>query len=115
MKKLSLLRLIKNIICRHNLEIFPLLYILSKRNRRIWDSNDVLAEVVDGLSVDVVDPLVGGLPDDNPDPQGQVGGHQMNKSKSCKQSKPLHDDGGVDEQEVHLEEGEESLQENKLR
>ena len=57
-----------------------------------------------------MNPFIGGLPDDNPDPQGQVGGHEMNKSKSCKQSEPLNNDGGVDEQEVHLEEGEESLQ-----
>ena len=63
----------------------------------------------------MVDPLVGRLPDDNPDPERQVGGHQVDESKSREQSKPLHDDGGVDEQEVHLEEGEESLQENKLR
>ena len=62
-----------------------------------------------------MNPFIGGLPDDNPDPQGQVGGHEMNKSKSCKQSETFNNDGGVDEQEVHLEEGEESLQENKLR
>ena len=63
----------------------------------------------------MVDPLVGRLPDNNPDPEGQVCGHEMNKSKSCKQSKSFNNHGGVDEQEVHLEEGEESLQENKLR
>ena len=101
----------KNITYRHSMEIFPLSVLLSKRNRRIWNSNDVLAEVVDGLGVDVVDPLVGGLPDNNPDPEGQVGGHEMNKSKSGKQSKSLNDDSRVDEQEVHLEEGEESLEE----
>ena len=112
MKKLSLLRLIK--IFR-NRPTIKLSFLLSKRDRRIWNSNHVLAEVVDGLGVDVVDPLVGGLPDNNPDPEGQVGGHQVNKSKSCKQSKPFNNDGGVDEQEVHLQEGEESLPENKLR
>ena len=112
MKKLSLLRLIK--IFR-NRPTIKLSFLLSKRDRRIWNSNHVLAEVVDGLGVDVVDPLVGGLPDNNPDPEGQVGGHQVNKSKSSKQSKPFNNDGGVDEQEVHLQEGEESLPENKLR
>ena len=58
-----------------------------------------------------MDPLVGRLPDDDPDPESQVGGHQVNEPKSCKQSKSLHDDGGVDEQKVHLEEGEEGLKE----
>ena len=81
----------------------------SKRNGRIWNSYDVFAEVVDGLSVDVVDPLVGRLPDNNPDPEGQVCGHEMNKSKSCKQSKSFNNHGGVDEQKVHLKEGEQSL------
>ena len=63
----------------------------------------------------MVDPLVGRLPDNNSDPECQICGNEMNKSKSCKQSKSFNNDGGVDEQEVHLEEGEESLQENKLR
>ena len=57
----------------------------------------------------MVDPLVGGLPDDNPDPERQVGGHQVDESKSREQSKSLHDDGGVDEQDVHLKESEQSL------
>ena len=81
------------------------IFLLSKRDGRIWNSDDVLAEAVDGLSVHVVDPLVGRLPDNNSDPECQICGNEMNKSKSCKQSKSLHNDGGVDEQEVHLKEG----------
>ena len=57
----------------------------------------------------MVDPLVGGLPDDDADPEREVGGHQVDEPEPGEQPEPLHDHGRVDEQEVHLEEGEQSL------
>ena len=32
--------------------------------------------------VNVVNPLVGGLPDDGPDPQGEVGGHEVHEAEA---------------------------------
>ena len=82
---------------------------LSNGEGRVWDPDDVPAEAVDGVGVDVVDPLVGGLPDDDPDPEREVGGHQVDEPEPGEQPEPLHDHGRVDEQEVHLKEGEQSL------
>ena len=82
---------------------------LSNGEGRVWDPDDVPAEAVDGVRVHVVDPLVGGLPDDDPDPEREVGGHQVDEPEPGEQPEPLHDHGRVDEQEVHLEEGEQSL------
>ena len=42
--------------------------------------------------VEVVDPLVGRLPDDGPDPQGQVGGHQVHEPEPGKEPKAFNDD-----------------------
>ena len=111
MKKLSLLRL--QVVQRSAFRPpgKSIRFLLSKGQWRVRNPDDVLAEGVDGLGVDVMDPLVGRLPDDDPDPESQVGGHQVNEPKSGEQSKSLHDDGGVDEQKVHLEEGEEGLKE----
>ena len=85
-------------------------YSLSNGEGRVWDPDDVPAEAVDGVGVDVVDPLVGGLPDDDADPEREVGGHQVDEPEPGEQAEPLHDHGRVDEQEVHLEEGEQSLE-----
>ena len=85
------------------------LNLLSICNGRVWNSDDILGEGIDGLSVDVVDPLIGGLPDHDPDPEREVGGHQVDEPEPGEQSEPLNNDGGVDEEEVHLEEGEQSL------
>ena len=64
--------------------------------------------------MNMMDPLVGGLPDDDPDPEREVGGHQVDEPEPGEQSEPLNNDGGVDEEEVHLEEGEQSLEKNIL-
>ena len=50
-------------------------YLRSDSDRRVWDSNDVAAEAVDGLGVHVMDPLVGRLPNHNPDPEAEVCRH----------------------------------------
>ena len=82
---------------------------LSNGEGRVWDPDDVPAEAVDGVRVHVVDPLVGGLPDDDPDPEREVGRHEVDEPEPSKQAKPLDNHGGVDEQKVHLQEGEQSL------
>lgn len=64
----------------------------------------------DALPVHMMNPLVGRLPNDGPDPQGQVGGHQVHESESGKQSEPFHYHLRVDKEEVHLEKGEEGLE-----
>ena len=58
----------------------------------------------------MVDPFVGRLPDDNSDPEREVGGHQVDEAEPGEQTEPLDNDGGVDKEEVHLEEGEQSLE-----
>ena len=89
--------------------MISMFHSLSNGEGRVWDPDDVPAEAVDGVGVHVVDPLVGGLPDDDPDPEREVGGHQVDEPEPGEQPEPLHDHGRVDEQEVHLEEGEQSL------
>ena len=41
------------------------------------------------MLVDCVDPLVGRLPDDGPDPQGEVGGHQVHEAEAGEQAEAL--------------------------
>ena len=89
--------------------ILSIVYVLSKRNRSIWDPNDILAEAVNGLRVDVMYPFIGRLPYYNPDPESQIGGHQVNKSESSEQTKSLDNNCGIDEEEVHLQKCEQSL------
>ena len=75
----------------------------------VWHPDDVTTKAVDGLGVNVVDPLVGRLPDDDPDPEREVGRHEVDEPEPSKQAKPLDNHGGVDKQKVHLQEGEQSL------
>ena len=89
-------------------------YSRSDGDRRVWDSNDVAAEAVDGLCVHVMDPLVSRLPNHNPDPEAEVGRHQVDEPKPGEQPKPLDNDGRVHEQKVHLQEGKQSLKCQKL-
>ena len=84
-------------------------YSRSDGDRRVWDPDDVAAEAVDGLCVHVMDPLVGRLPNHDPDPEAEVGRHQVDESKPGEQPKPLDNDGGVHEQKVHLQESKQSL------
>ena len=42
-------------------------HLLSVCDGGVWNPDDILGEGVDGLCVDVVDPLVGRLPDNDPD------------------------------------------------
>ena len=86
-----------------------MLYSRSDGDGRVGDPDDVTAEAVDGLGVHVVDPLVGGLPDDDPDPEAEVGRHQVNEAEPGKQTESLDNDGGVDKKKVHLQEGEQGL------
>ena len=86
-----------------------LLYSRSDGDGRVGDPDDVAAEAVDGLGVHVMDPLVGRLPDHDPDPEAEVGRHQVDEPEPGKQPEPLDNDGGVDEQKVHLQEGEQGL------
>lgn len=43
------------------------------------------------MPVDVVDPLVSRLPYDGPDPQAQVGRHQVHEAEPGEEAEPLHD------------------------
>ena len=56
-----------------------------------------------------MNPFVGRLPDHNSDPESQIGGHQVNKSESGKQTKSLDNNCRIDEEEVHLQKREQSL------
>ena len=40
--------------------------------------------------MNVVDPLVGGLPDDGPDPEREVGGHQVHEAEPREHPELLH-------------------------
>ena len=83
--------------------------LLSKSNWGVWYSDDLLAECVDRIGVDMMYPFVGRFPDDDSDPERKVCCNQMDKSKSCKQSKSFHNDRRINKEKMHLEEGEESL------
>ena len=85
------------------------LYSRSDGDGRVGDPDDVTTEAVDGFGVHVVDPFVGGLPDHDPDPEAEVGRHQVDEAEPGKQPEPLHNDGGVHKQKVHLQEGKQSL------
>ena len=76
--------------------------LLSVCDGRVWDLDDLLAECVDGVSVNMMYPLIGRLPDDNSDPESKVGGHQVDETEPGKQPKPLNNHGRVDKEEVHL-------------
>ena len=41
--------------------------------------------------MDVVYPLVGGLPDDGADPEGEVGGHQVHEPEPREHPELFHD------------------------
>ena len=56
-----------------------------------------------------MDPLVGRLPNHDPDPEAEVGRHQVDEPEPGEQPKPLDNDGGVHKQKMHLQEGEQSL------
>ena len=85
------------------------LYSRSDRDWRVGHPDDVAAEAVDGLGVHVVDPLVGRLPDHDPDPEAEVGRHQVDEPEPGEQTESLDNDGGVDKQKVHLQEGKQGL------
>ena len=87
-------------MCQKNLLVRP---------KCVGNADNPVIKTIDALSVDVMDPLVGRLPDDGPHPQRQVGRHQMDESKPSEQAKSLNDDRWVDKKEMHLQEGEESL------
>ncbi len=62
------------------------------------------------IVIDVMQPLVGRLPHDGPDPEGEVRGHEVHETETRKEAETLDDHLRVDEEEVHLEEGEERLE-----
>ena len=41
--------------------------------------------------MNVVDPLVGGLPDDGPDPEREVGGDEVHEAEAREHAELLHD------------------------
>ena len=86
-----------------------LLWFESQSPWRGWDQN---APALNGLVVvciDMMNPLISRLPDYGSDPEAEVGSDQVDEAEPSEEAEPLHDDLGVDEEEVHLEEGEESL------
>ena len=57
----------------------------------------------------MVDPLVGRLPDDCAHPEREVGCHEVHEAEPGKEAEAFDDDGRVDKEEMHLQEGEECL------
>ena len=63
----------------------------------------------------MVDPLVGRLPDDCAHPEGEVRCHEVHEAEPGKEAEAFDDDGRVDKEEMHLQEGEECLFDGSFR